>query len=89
MAFNFGHILNNIFLLVTVLLSLVGWVVTFGAACAVGTALADGYPTTWWIVIYELLLILGVIFVIITDTMVYYRHVVCFVLICAIHAPEC
>ncbi|KAJ2958329.1 hypothetical protein NQZ79_g6054 [Umbelopsis isabellina] len=64
------------FLLVTVLLSLVGWVVTFGAACAVGTALADGYPTTWWIVIFELLLILGVCLVIITDTMLHYRHVI-------------
>ncbi|KAG2184423.1 hypothetical protein INT43_000332 [Umbelopsis isabellina] len=64
------------FLLITVLLSLVGWVVTFGAACAVGTALADGYPTTWWIVIFELLLILGVCFVIITDTMLHYRHVI-------------
>lgn len=77
MAINFSHLLGNIFLLATVLTALVGWVVSFGAACAIGTVLADSDPETWWIVIFELVLNLGIIFVIVTATMHLYRMVVC------------
>jgi hypothetical protein len=77
MGIDFNHLLGNTWLSVTVLLSLVGWVVAFGAACAIGKFLSVNVATTWWIVIYELLLNIGIIYVIVTNQLPVYRFVVC------------
>ncbi|KAI8581033.1 hypothetical protein K450DRAFT_279425 [Umbelopsis ramanniana AG] len=76
MAIDFNHLLSNTLLSVTVLLSLVGWVIAFGAACAIGTFLADNVATTWWVIIFELILNLGIIYLIVSSTLPMYRLVV-------------
>jgi hypothetical protein len=76
MAIDFNHLLSNTLLSVTVLLSLVGWVIAFGAACAIGTFLAANVATTWWVIIFELILNVGIIYLIVSGTLPMYRLVV-------------
>jgi hypothetical protein len=87
MALNFSHLFENIILLSTVLTALVGWVVSFGGACAIGTVIAQAFPETWWIVIFELILNLGIVFVIVSATLPMYRLVVCSPMPLATHYP--
>ncbi|KAI8647581.1 hypothetical protein BD408DRAFT_439038 [Parasitella parasitica] len=56
MQLNITHITKNPIVLVSAIMSVVGWLIAFIGACIIGKA-----GLLWWIVIYELLL-LGAIF---------------------------
>lgn len=69
--FSGEHLTENIFLLVTTVFALAAWVIGFGALCAMGVT-----GSAWWIMIFELLLVVGIIFLILTNTFIQYRLVV-------------
>ncbi|KAI9253183.1 hypothetical protein BY458DRAFT_522367 [Sporodiniella umbellata] len=63
-------ILDNVFLFSTLIVSYIAWLIAFVGACVLGRAVGGG---AWWIVVYELLLILGVTCVLVTNTFLHYR----------------
>ncbi|KAI8890764.1 hypothetical protein K501DRAFT_236440 [Backusella circina FSU 941] len=72
---------DNLFLLATVVLSFVAWVIAFGGACAMRRYLSGG---AWWIVVYELFLLLGHGYVFITNSYAHYRLVILSFLVASI-----
>ncbi|KAI8096503.1 uncharacterized protein BX664DRAFT_324146 [Halteromyces radiatus] len=71
MQFNSANLTDNVFLLVTSVFSLAAWVISFGGLCALRVL-----GSSWWIMIFELLLVVGIIFLILTDSFAQYRLVV-------------
>ncbi|KAI9270254.1 hypothetical protein EDC94DRAFT_598580 [Helicostylum pulchrum] len=65
-------IADNVFLLSSLILSACGWLIAFIGACVFRRGLSGG---AWWIVIYELLLVMGTGFVLLTNTFSQYRLV--------------
>ncbi|GBC07197.1 hypothetical protein RclHR1_00730046 [Rhizophagus clarus] len=68
---DFSLIANNPFYLATLVLSLIGWIITFA-----GTAAAKISGTPWFLIIFELFLILGIAAAIATDSIKYYRFAI-------------
>ncbi|SAM01504.1 hypothetical protein [Absidia glauca] len=69
--FSGENLTENLVLLVTTVVSLAAWVISFGGLCALRVTGAS-----WWVMIFELLLIVGVVCLILTGTFVEYRLVV-------------
>ncbi|KAI9272687.1 hypothetical protein BDA99DRAFT_498972 [Phascolomyces articulosus] len=69
--FSLDRLTENLFLLTTGLLSLSSWVIAFGGLCAFRRLSNAGY----WIIVYELLLILGILYVFMSGTFLHYRMV--------------
>ncbi|KAI9357729.1 hypothetical protein BD770DRAFT_456659 [Pilaira anomala] len=67
------RIADNVFLLTTLILSASGWLIAFVGACVFRRGLSGG---AWWIIIYELLLVMGISFVLLTNTFTQYRMVI-------------
>ncbi|KAL1918016.1 uncharacterized protein VTP21DRAFT_3282 [Calcarisporiella thermophila] len=70
MNFDFSRVIGNPFLLITICASALGFLLLFGATCAIGNGL------NWWLVFFELFLIAGIIFGIITGELQAYRFAV-------------
>ncbi|KAL7309190.1 Transmembrane osmosensor [Mucor circinelloides] len=70
MQLNTTHITKNPIVLVSVVMSVVGWLITFIGACIIGRA-----GLLWWIVIYELLLLGGIFFSIFRQVFHHYQIV--------------
>ncbi|RIA91777.1 hypothetical protein C1645_821615 [Glomus cerebriforme] len=68
---DFSLIANNPFYLATLVLSLIGWIITFAGSAA---ARISGVP--WFLIIFELFIILGIAVAIATDSVKYYRFVI-------------
>ncbi|KAI9488796.1 hypothetical protein BDB00DRAFT_846604 [Zychaea mexicana] len=68
---SFNRLTENLFLLTTGILSLCAWVIAFGGLCAFRQLSGGGY----WLIVYELLLILGTLFVFMSGTFLHYRMV--------------
>jgi len=66
-----GLIIGNPFFLATLGLAVIGWIITFAGAAA---ALTRGLP--WFLIFYELFLIIGIAVAITTDSIRYYRLVI-------------
>ncbi|KAI7852379.1 hypothetical protein BDC45DRAFT_185919 [Circinella umbellata] len=64
-----NRLTENLFLLTTGILSLCSWVIALGGLCALGASPHSGY----WLIVYELFLILGVLFVFMSGTFLHYR----------------
>lgn len=69
--FDFSLIANNPFYLATLVLSLIGWIITFA-----GTAAAKIPGAPWFFIIFELFIILGIAAAIATDSVKYYRFAI-------------
>lgn len=69
--FDFSLIANNPFYLATLVLSLIGWIITFA-----GTAAARIPGAPWFFIIFELFIILGIAAAIATDSVKYYRFTI-------------
>ncbi|EXX60434.1 hypothetical protein RhiirA5_360847 [Rhizophagus irregularis] len=69
--FDFSLIANNPFYLATLVLSLIGWIITFA-----GTAAAKISGAPWFFIIFELFIILGIAAAIATDSVKYYRFAI-------------
>lgn len=69
--FSGRNLIDNIFLLVTTVLALGAWVIAFAGLCALRATGAY-----WWIMIFELALVLGVILLILAGSFIQYRFVV-------------
>ncbi|ORZ05418.1 hypothetical protein BCR42DRAFT_428261 [Absidia repens] len=69
--FSGEHLTENLFLLITTIVSLAAWVIAFGALCAMRAVGAS-----WWVMIFNLLLVVGIIVLILTNTFSQYRLVV-------------
>ncbi|KAI8071375.1 hypothetical protein BC940DRAFT_294303 [Gongronella butleri] len=67
MAISTERIIDNKFLLVTIVVSLAAWVIAFGGLCALGFL-----GSVWWVNIFELLLIASISYVFVTDA--FYHH---------------
>ncbi|KAI8336559.1 hypothetical protein BC941DRAFT_427438 [Chlamydoabsidia padenii] len=65
------NLTENLVLLITTVVSLAAWVVSFGGLCALRVT-----GGSWWIMVFELLLVVGVICLILTGLFVEYRLVV-------------
>ncbi|KAI8367493.1 uncharacterized protein BYT42DRAFT_586415 [Radiomyces spectabilis] len=68
MTLSVRRLTENLFLLGTTSLAFVAWIIAFGGACAIPVARAN-----WWIIVYELLIILAVTFLTLTGTYDHYR----------------
>ncbi|KAJ8654434.1 hypothetical protein O0I10_009875 [Lichtheimia ornata] len=64
-----NRLMENTFLLTTGALSLCAWVIAFGGVCAFRALPNVGY----WIIVYELFLTLGILFVFMSGTFLHYR----------------
>ncbi|CAO3593529.1 unnamed protein product [Absidia cylindrospora] len=62
---------ENLFLLATTVVALAAWVIAFGALCAM-----RALGASWWVMIFNLLLVVGIIVLILTNTFSQYRLVV-------------
>lgn len=67
--FNLSHITKNPIVLVSVIMSAVGWFIAFIGTCILGR-FAGGF---WWTIIYELLLIGGILFSVFKQVFHQYR----------------
>ncbi|KAI7896629.1 uncharacterized protein EV154DRAFT_491667 [Mucor mucedo] len=67
------RIADNVFLLSTLLLAACGWVISFVGACVFRSGISGG---AWWIVIYQLLLLMSIAFALTTNTYGHYRLVI-------------
>uniref|UniRef100_A0A1D1Y779 High osmolarity signaling protein sho1 n=1 Tax=Anthurium amnicola TaxID=1678845 RepID=A0A1D1Y779_9ARAE len=68
---DFSLIANNPFYLATLVLSLVGWIISFAGAAA-----AKDSTVLWFFIIFELFIILGIAAAIATDSVKYYRFAI-------------
>ncbi|ORE04658.1 hypothetical protein BCV72DRAFT_307120 [Rhizopus microsporus var. microsporus] len=57
MRLNVSHITKNPIVMVSAILAILGWLLMFIGACMIG-----GAGVFWWIVVYELLLLSGILF---------------------------
>ncbi|KAI8380521.1 hypothetical protein EDC96DRAFT_472810 [Choanephora cucurbitarum] len=62
------HVRQNPLILVSILMSVIGWFIMFVGACVIGRA-----GLLWWIVIYELLLVGGILFSIFRQSFHHYQ----------------
>ncbi|CAO3635704.1 unnamed protein product [Cunninghamella blakesleeana] len=69
-----ANLVDNKFLLGTTVLHFASWVIAFGGLCGIGGHRYLG--ASWWIIIFELLLYLGIVYLILTDLLHQYRLVV-------------
>ncbi|KAI8338025.1 hypothetical protein BC941DRAFT_424386 [Chlamydoabsidia padenii] len=69
--FTTSNLTTNIFLLVTSILAFAAWVIAFAGLIALRVT-----GGSWWIMIFELLLVVGVILLILTGTFLEYRLVI-------------
>ncbi|CEG76445.1 hypothetical protein RMATCC62417_11341 [Rhizopus microsporus] len=67
------RILDNIFLLSTIILAYVAWLIAFIGACVFRVGVSGG---AWWIIVYELLIIIGVTCILVTNTFTHYRMMI-------------
>ncbi|KAF1800529.1 hypothetical protein V8B55DRAFT_1535285 [Mucor lusitanicus] len=61
---------DNIFLLTTIAGAFIAWLIAFIGACIFRRGVSGG---AWWIIVYELLLIVGITAVLVTNTYAHYR----------------
>ncbi|CAO0803444.1 unnamed protein product [Mucor circinelloides] len=61
---------DNIFLLTTIGGAFIAWLIAFIGACIFRRGVSGG---AWWIIVYELLLIVGITTVLVTNTYAHYR----------------
>jgi len=71
MAFDISNVTGNPIILLSGIFATIGWFIAFVAACIF--QLLGGY---WWTIIYELLLLGGILFVIASDGLPQYRLVI-------------
>ncbi|KAG1063783.1 hypothetical protein G6F42_027137 [Rhizopus arrhizus] len=64
---------DNIFLLTTIGGAFISWLIAFIGACIFRRGVSGG---AWWIIVYELLLIVGITTVLVTNTYAHYRLMV-------------
>ncbi|KAI9481358.1 MAG: hypothetical protein EXX96DRAFT_566403 [Benjaminiella poitrasii] len=64
------RISDNVFMLTTLSLAVVAWLITFIGACVFRRGLSGG---SWWIIVYEFLLLATLVFVLINNTFTHYR----------------
>ncbi|ORZ06866.1 hypothetical protein BCR42DRAFT_426604 [Absidia repens] len=69
--FSGRNLIDNVFLLVTTVLAFAAWVIAFAGLCALRATGAY-----WWVMIFELALVVGIIFLIITSSFAQYRLVI-------------
>lgn len=67
------RIADNIFLLTTIAGASIAWLIAFIGACIFRRGVSGG---AWWIVVYELLLIMGISATLITSTYAHYRMMI-------------
>ncbi|KAI8367161.1 hypothetical protein EDC96DRAFT_507121 [Choanephora cucurbitarum] len=67
------RLVDNVFLLATLSLSMCAWVIAFVGACIIRQGLTGG---AWWIIVYELLLIVVTLIIFITNTYIHYRYMI-------------
>ncbi|CEP16031.1 hypothetical protein [Parasitella parasitica] len=67
------RIADNIFLLTTIAGALIAWLIAFIGACIFRRGISGG---AWWIVVYELLLIMAISATLLTNTYTHYRMMI-------------
>ncbi|KAI9321076.1 hypothetical protein BX666DRAFT_1875602 [Dichotomocladium elegans] len=76
--FSLDRLKENTFLLATGATAIVAWIIAFGGLCGY-RMLSD---VSYWIIVYELFLVLGILYVFATSTFLHYRMAVCVQEIC-------
>ncbi|RCI05741.1 hypothetical protein CU098_013640 [Rhizopus stolonifer] len=68
-----ASIADNLFLLTTLVLSACAWIISFIGACVFRRGLSGG---AWWIIVYELMLIIITSTILTTNTYAHYRYMI-------------
>ncbi|ANB11730.1 osmosensor SHO1 [Sugiyamaella lignohabitans] len=75
-SFNWSYILSDAFFLSTITIAIIGWIIAFAGSVSVDVK--GAFPTlTWWGIVFEFFLILGVIYVVGADAFYSYRLALC------------